>query len=302
MKHLFIVLGLGLLAVNSFAQQIAFKRFEQNPIITPALLPGDDGKNINGPSLIKVPDWVHGRLGKYYLYFAHHQGDYIRLAYADDLRGPWKIYEQGSLKRSECPCKSHIASPDVHIDGKHKQIVMYFHCPGDKKGQQRTFRAVSDDGIRFRPDTTVLGAPYFRVFEWQGVTYAIARSGVLYRSSDGGSHFEKGHNPFDGIQNETNYLRHAAVKVHKGKLLVFYSKIGDKPEHIVLSELKLDGNWTTWKASPPVNVAEPTTEYEGVNLPIEVSQSGSFHGLIRQLRDPGFYEENGKWFALFRRR
>ncbi|MEL6255301.1 MAG: hypothetical protein AAFR87_25050 [Bacteroidota bacterium] len=49
--------------------------------------------NINGPSLIRVPDWLPHPLGKYYLYFAHHKGPYIRLAYADSLSGPWKVYD-----------------------------------------------------------------------------------------------------------------------------------------------------------------------------------------------------------------
>ena len=53
------------------------------------------GDNINGPSLIRVPDWIPSALGKYYLYFAHHQGTYIRLAYADQLEGPWRLYSPG---------------------------------------------------------------------------------------------------------------------------------------------------------------------------------------------------------------
>ena len=44
--------------------------------------------NINGPSLLRMPDWVLGRRGAYHLYFAHHKGKSIRLAYADDLVGP----------------------------------------------------------------------------------------------------------------------------------------------------------------------------------------------------------------------
>ena len=59
-------------------------RSEHNPIITPEM---DDriGGNINGPSLIRVPNWIHNPLGQYYLYFAHHQGKFIRMAYADHL-------------------------------------------------------------------------------------------------------------------------------------------------------------------------------------------------------------------------
>ncbi len=53
--------------------------------------------NVNGPSLIAAPPWIEKPLGKYYLYFAHHKGEYIRLAYSDDLRGPWKTYVPGAL-------------------------------------------------------------------------------------------------------------------------------------------------------------------------------------------------------------
>lgn len=71
-------------------------RFVSNPIIRPDM-DGRMGDNINGPSLIQVPDWIADPLGHYYLYFAHHNGDYIRLAYADDLAGPWTMHEPGVL-------------------------------------------------------------------------------------------------------------------------------------------------------------------------------------------------------------
>ena len=57
------------------------------PIIRPDLHPSI-GQNIQGPSLIRVPEWVEDPLGKYYLYFADHKGRYIRLAYSDELAGP----------------------------------------------------------------------------------------------------------------------------------------------------------------------------------------------------------------------
>lgn len=318
MKITVILLSLCLSAAAFAQKEITFKRFTENPIITPAQL-GEDGENINGPSLIKVPDWVPNRLGKYYLYFAHHQGEYIRLAYADDLRGPWKIYKPGTLRTTDCRCReaagkpatssagelylstAHIASPDVHIDELRKQLVLYFHCPLSHEGKkgQYTLRATSGDGIRFNPDTTVLGQSYMRVFHWKGKEYGIARAGDLYRSSDGGLTFEEGPNPFDKIQNKTNYLRHGAVKVVGDKLLVFYSRIGDKPERILLSEISLADDWNKWKPTEPVLIAEPATPYEGVDLPLTVSKAGSFHGLIRELRDPAFYEEDGKWYLLY---
>ena len=70
------------------------------PIITPDLHPSI-GTNIQGPSLIRVPDWVAEPFGKYYLYFADHKGSYIRLAYADDLRGPWSVHPPGSLQLAD---------------------------------------------------------------------------------------------------------------------------------------------------------------------------------------------------------
>ena len=57
--------------------------------------------NINGPSLIRVPNWVQNKLGRYYLYFAHHEGKTIRLAYADALTGPWTVYWPGALSLAE---------------------------------------------------------------------------------------------------------------------------------------------------------------------------------------------------------
>ncbi len=73
------------------------ERFDSNPIIT--LSSGNDLQgNVNGPSLIKAPAWLENPLGKYYLYFAHHQGSYIRLAYADNLEGPWRVHGPGTLQ------------------------------------------------------------------------------------------------------------------------------------------------------------------------------------------------------------
>jgi len=57
--------------------------------------------NINGPSVIRVPDWVDNPFGKYYLYFAHHKGGYIRMAYADEITGPWQVYHPGVLPLAE---------------------------------------------------------------------------------------------------------------------------------------------------------------------------------------------------------
>lgn len=318
-------IGIFLLMLNmntTKAQTVSFIRFENNPIITPAALPGPDGEDINGPSLIKVPDWVQNKLGTYYLYFAHHKGKYIRLAYADNLKGPWKIYKPGTLKvtetiggKSPFPAEEsvkhegaenesdgvqHIASPDVHINTATKEIVLYVHTPLEVKGKkgQYSIRAVSKDGLHFNADTTVLGESYFRVFEWKGNYYALGRSSFFWKSADGKSAFEKGPNPFTKIQNPST-LRHSAVRVVGDSLWVFYSRVGDQPERILLSKIKLSNDWRQWSATPPIEVVAPEKEYEGGDLPVTASKGGLFYGKTRELRDPAVYVEGNKWYLLY---
>lgn len=86
-------------------KSLGIHRLAKNPIIhhrMDAVLIKEAGQfgyvNINGPALIAVPSWVKKPLGKYYLYFAHHKGDSIRLAYAENLEGPWKIHPSGALQ------------------------------------------------------------------------------------------------------------------------------------------------------------------------------------------------------------
>ncbi|MGM9509114.1 hypothetical protein ACS5NO_15370 [Larkinella sp. GY13] len=305
-----------------YAQDLTLERFATNPIVHADLLPGQDGDDINGPSLIRVPDWLPNKLGKYYLYFAHHKGKYIRLAYADDLKGPWKIYQPGTLQITDCICNdapfpatetarhegaetaddgiTHVASPDVHIDEKNKELILYFHCPleHERKKGQYTLRATSKDGIHFKAETNVLGESYFRVFQWKGRFYAIGRSSSVYRSKDGKANFEKGPNPFAKIQ-KPNSLRHSAVKVVGDTLWVFYSRVGDTPERILLTKIRLSDDWHTWTPTPPQEVAEPQTEYEGGNLPLTTSKIGLYYGKVRELRDPFVFEENNRWYLLY---
>src|SRR5438094_549778 len=102
------------------------ERFPDNPLIRPHM-DARMGDNVNGPALIRVPEWIERRLGTYYLYFAHHRGRYIRLACADHLEGPWRTYEPGVLDLDASYCEHHIASPDVHVDDERRQLRLYFH-------------------------------------------------------------------------------------------------------------------------------------------------------------------------------
>ena len=267
------------------------RRFETNPIIRPEM---DErmGSNINGPSLIRVPDWIENPLGKYYLYFGHHQGTYIRLAYADELVGPWQTYEQGSIQLEDSYCQGHIASPDVQIDDQEQRLRMYYHGPLKGHGQISRV-AVSNDGIQFDCFDEILGVSYFRVFDWDGDVYALAMPGIFYRSKDGFTDFKQGPTLF------TPNMRHLALKLRGNKLYVWYSNAFDCPERILLSTIDLTEDWWAWEETEPVTFLSPEEEYEGAETPPAPSMRGAVHVRARQLRDPGIFEEDGRTYLLY---
>jgi len=246
-------------------EDISISRLGDGPIISPETYESI-GNNIQGPSLIKVPNWVEEPLGAYYLYFADHRGDYIRMAYADAITGPWTVYAPGTLgledsyfpttcppcsqaPGSDAPVYAHIASPDVHVRHDLKKIVMYLH--GRDDGRQLTRLALSNDGIHFVGDPTVLGRPYFRVIHHDNYYYALSMPGYLYRSRDGLSNFAAGPRFF------SDAMRHSALLIHNGLLYVFFSRRGDAPEQILLATIELEGDWLDWQATEPVEVLRP---------------------------------------------
>ena len=301
------------------------KRLLNHPIITPKTHPSI-GRNIQGPSLIQVPDWVVNPLGSYYLYFADHKGSYIRLAYANELTGPWLIYEPGSLHLCNslfpkdppvAPRKAttdfeiayspsvdrshsfhtdastpHIASPDVHVDDKSKLIVMYFHGL-ESYAKQTTRVATSTDGVNFTVLPEILGNSYFRVFQHDTWSYALAMPGQLYRSHDGLHGFERGPMLFNPN------MRHSAVFILNSTLQVFWTEVGNTPETILYSTIKLSTDWMNWKESSPVEILRPEFNWEGADAPLAPSVRSTAYGHVNQLRDPAVYVENGRIYLLY---
>lgn len=268
------------------------ERLENNPIIVPHM---DDrmGHNINGPSLIQVPEWVKNPLGKYYLYFACHNGKYIRLAYADELTADWKTYTLGTLKLEDSFCQRHLASPDVHIDQANQEIIMYYHGPVHNAEKQQSKVAISKDGIQFTAFPENLGNSYFRVFWWNNFAYAVAMPGIFYRSKDGLKNFQQGPTLF------SENMRHSAIKLDGNQLTVFYSNKLDCPERILCSTIDLTPDWMDWQPSPAETVLEPETEYEGADLALNPSESGKIANRVRQLRDPCIYREGNETYLLY---
>ncbi len=309
--HVVMLLALAVIAQSAVAQNdagIRITRLDNNPIITPEL-DARMGGNIQGPSLIRVPDWVENPLGTYYLYFADHRGSYIRMAYADTLTGPWTVHTPGTLQLEESffpttcpPCTqtpgregsplyAHIASPDVHVRDDLQQIVMYLH--GRDVGRQLTRLAVSSDGIHFEGRPEDLGRPYFRVVEHDDYYYALAMPGYFYRSRDGLSDFVEGPRFFN------DDMRHSALLIRDTTLYVFWTQAGHAPERILLTTINMDGDWNDWQASEAVEVLRPETVWEGANYPIAASSRGHVDERVNQLRDPAIFVEDGVTYLLY---
>lgn len=304
------------------------------PLIVPATS-SSIGTNIQGPSVIRTPAWLPDALGAYYLYFADHKGGFIRLAWADDLDGPWTVHEPGSLHLAdsyfltERPALSdehmariagryadimgpgygleeladdltapHIASPDVHVDEANRRIVMYFHGLEDL-GDQQTRVAVSNDGHSFVVQPPLLGPSYFRVFDLRGTRYALAMPGVIHRSANGFNEFVPGPTLFEST------MRHSAVLVSEGtgsdgdQVHVFWSRVGDAPESILHSVIAADGPMEEWTVGEPVRLLAPERPWEGADLPNAASRRGAAERAVNQLRDPAVLIDDGQIWLFY---
>lgn len=307
------------------AADITAWRFAENPLISADASSSIVGDNTNGPSVIRVPDWVPNRLGTYYMYFAHHKGMNIRLAYADSLHGPWKVYDPGVLHVSETAfyrpqpdpvnqppgVYTHVASPEVVIDEANRQIVMWVHGlytegkrfpdnPQEASAFMRannyaqfTQAAVSKDGLHFTARPEITRDPYLRVFPYKGEFYGIVRLGLLVHAKNMLDAYELGPSPFRDTPYN-NRVRHVALLPEGDTLHIFLSVIGTAPEKILYTSMSLQGDWQDWKVGEFDEVLSPEASYECSDLPTVPSQVGEIYGPARQLRDPGLFVENGE--------
>jgi len=278
------------------------ERFETNPLVTP----GSDeriGENINGPSVVRAPPWIDDPLGEYYMYFAHHGGEYVRLAAADDPRGPWTVHTPGTLALEATQFDAHVASPDVHADRKHRRMRLYFHgCCGEYAVDGTTMPQVTDvalstDGLAFEPRDAVLGNSYFRVFEHDGAHYALANDGRLYRADgeDPLGPFERG-----PVLFERN--RHFGVqRVDPTTVRVFLTRRGDRPERTLATTLDLRPDWREWEPTPipPETVLWPGRGYEGGDEPVHTSAGGPVDEPVRALRDPCVLADGDRTYLYY---
>ena len=222
-RSLFYTLCIFLSPISSIAQSNvtyeAIRDENAQPIITQSMFDdagnSEQGENINGPSVIRIPDWIAAENranpeAQYYIYFAHHHGSYIRMAWAAELAGPWHLYHMDStievgkrgvldLGDNVIPLangitipNNHLASPDVLVDDENQRIILYFHSGsstyvnGKEVNKQLTYVSTSNYGLNFYSNIqpVFLGPSYFRVFTYNGNMYALTNSGTPYKAPD----------------------------------------------------------------------------------------------------------------------
>ena len=306
--------------------------------------------NINGPALIRVPAWLPNPLGKYYLYFSHHKGDHIRMAYADSVAGPWTVYEPGTLTLATSGFPSelsieeprenplqvlwdnysiyvvrdmlllhhrstvvdqetrlarglkpaansapHIASPEIVIDAANRRLLMYYHGLAGKTAQY-TRIAESADGLSFTALPGIVRSNYLRMFQYRDDWYGLAMPGILYRSPNGIDNFE----PRDKLLFEPD-MRHAGLWLQGDTLYVFWSRVGDAPESILVSAVDLSAsNWDEWRATEPQVVLRPELPWEGSELKVDTSLRGEMGLPSNEVRDPYvFTDDDGQVYLLY---
>ncbi len=315
---------------------IRVERLPGNPIITEKMLTGDDGGSINGPSLIRVPAWVKNPLGQYYLYFAHHAGNYLRFAHADRLEGPWTIRPGGVLQMADQKVlNGHIASPAVVVDEAERRFLLYYHgrpltfrkkdlvggAERDPEAGQKTAVAISSDGLAFISTETIVGPAYLQVFHHAGRWFALNQSGELLVNADPTQRFEPvarilGPDIADAIDPlkrgepgapkdrtasgpDRYSLRHIGTDVAGDRLIVYFSCVGHRPERILCTVVDLIGAPVTWRARGAIEVLRPETEWEGATLPPAFSKGGRSREWENSLRDPAVFRDGGDAWLVY---
>ena len=318
--------------------EIRVERLADNPMIRPDM---DESIaiNINGPSLIRVPGWVDRPLGKYYLYFADHKGRHIRLAFADQLKGPWRIHGSGSLQLEEShfltappdipdempswlpvpesasqrvskellekPRAPHI--PSIWEDLTHPHIASPdVHVLNDRKEIHMYYHGLDKFGYQVsRMATSKNGIDFFAQEEIvvdKSYLRTFHHDGMVYGMAMPGIFYRSrdGKTGFEkGPRLFNGNMRHAALHVMDDYLLVFWTQVGDAPERILLSTISISGDWNVWKESPPIEVLRPEYPWEGADHPIAPSVRSSINTPVNQLRDPAIFQEGNRTFLLY---
>ena len=153
--------------------------------------------------------------------------------------------------------------------------------------------ALSRDGLHFEVQDSIAGLPYMRVFRHRSDYFAISMPAQLYRSRDGLSGFECGPKLTEAP------VRHHALLRHGQSWYLFWTRVGDTPERILVSRLHTESDWRDWRLGEPVEVHRAQRPWEGADLPALASAYGAVHAPVNQLRDPAIFVDSGRIYLLY---
>ncbi|MBK1826741.1 hypothetical protein [Haloferula rosea] len=173
------------------------------------------------------------------------------------------------------------------------------------------------------------GDSYFRVFNEGGRYYAFSNTGDLFAVDENSPadllspSWSKGPQPFITETESRGWVgwsdppgsqtigdlrpRHFGVLKRNGILYAFLTNKAASPEQIQVSTFNFadlpsgtNDSWRDWKgAFPSQELIAPEENWEGGDLPIDISRLGSATG-VRQLRDPGILEDlDGRTYLFY---
>ena len=277
-------------------------------------IPHDQGRfNVNGPSVLAAPEWMPDPPGRYLMYFAHHVGQSIRLAAADEPTGPWRVVEPDVLNVDGTPSERqpHIASPDVRADHSERRFVMYFHgmvpesvgghlpCWGTYPSlNQKTMVSTSESGRSFAliEPVAAVAPSYLRMFDAGDVWYGVAMPSQLVRSADGLRGFDYGPMLFDDDE-----IRHCCVsyRAARQELEMLFTRCFEAPERIYRSVIDTSADWREWTPGPVSEVMRPTEPWEGADEPLKPVPRGWALTPQNGLRDPCVLNDDGRRWLFY---
>lgn len=271
--------------------------------VTAKMLGKTAGPFTNGPTVIKVPDWVENSLGTYYMYIADHRGVEIRFAYSDSLSGPWTVSPNPALRLNETlAIGDHIGSPDIYVDDDSRTIYMTVHGKpiSTNYDTQVSVLVESQDGLVFAQDPSYAGSIW--------ATFAYARilkindTFVLFNPKEHQvSRSDSITGPFSAPVPYTMPAkwghRHISVLLDGSTIVIYYTRVRDAPERIYRATIDASQPWGQWTLTNEQCVRRPELSWEGAKFPVKFSKFGPANS-VNQLRDPFIYDD-GTDRALF---
>ena len=180
----------------------------------------------------------------------------------------------------------HIASPEVVVDNQIQRRLMYYHGLAGKTARYAR-EAQSSDGLSFTALPDIIHSSYLRVFRHRGAWYGLSMPGILYQSDTRVDGFE----PRKKLLFDL-HMRHVGLYLQGEVLYVFWSRVGDVPERILVSEVDLSpSDWDDWRATEPQELLRAELPWEGSELKVESSLRGELGLAANELRDPFVFQD-----------